>query len=171
MIRLAREYDLEQAASIYDEILDLEEQTISYTNWQKGKYPTINDARKAYSQETFYVGEDEGLIWGSMILNDVQLPEYNDIPWSIEADKVMVIHTLCISPRFTGKGKAKEMVLFAEKLAKDKGYEAIRLDTYEGNLPANTMYPKLGYKFAGSTEFFFQGFIHEILNCYEKKIH
>ena len=33
----------------------------------------------------------------------------------------------------------------------------MRLDTYEGNLPANTMYPKLGYTFVGRTEFFFQG--------------
>ena len=46
----------------------------------------------------------------------------------------------------------------------------IRLDTWEGNVPANAMYPKLGYRFAGATEFFFQGFIHEILNCYEKAL-
>ena len=47
----------------------------------------------------------------------------------------------------------------------------MRLDTYEGNLPANTMYPKLGYTFVGEgPEFFFQGFIREILNCYDKKL-
>ena len=38
------------------------------------------------------------------------------------------------------------------------------------NLPANAMYPKLGYTFADATEFFFQGYIHEILNCYEKAL-
>ncbi|TAH64769.1 MAG: GNAT family N-acetyltransferase [Anaerolineaceae bacterium] len=170
MIRLARENDLELAAKIYDDILDLEEETISYTNWQKGIYPTIKDAKKAYLEGTFYVGEDDGIIWGSMILNELQLPEYANIPWTIETDRVLVIHTLCISPNFTGKGKAKEFVKFAEKYAKDNGYEAIRLDTYEGNLPANSMYPKLGYRYAGCTEFFFQEYIHEILNCYEKKI-
>lgn len=170
MIRLAREEDLAQAAKIYDDVLDYEELTVNYTNWQRGKYPTINDAKNAYLQGTFYVGEDDGVIWGSMILNELQLPEYANVPWSIEADKVLVIHTLCISPLFRGKGKAKEMVVFAEKHAKDNGYEAIRLDTYEGNLPANNMYPKLDYLFAGSTDFFFQGYIHEILNCYEKKI-
>ena len=51
-----------------------------------------------------------------------------------------------------------------------KGKKVMRLDTYEGNLPANTMYPKLGYTFVGGTEFFFQGFIREILNCYDKKL-
>jgi GNAT superfamily N-acetyltransferase len=170
VIRLALEKDLERAAQIYDDIIDYEEQTISYTNWQKGKYPTIKDAEQAYLQGAFYIGEDDGVIWGSMILNDLQLSEYANISWSIEADKVLVIHTLCVSPRFKGKGKAKKLVLYAENLAKGLGYETIRLDTYEGNVPANTMYPKLGYKYAGCTEFFFQGYIHEILNCYEKKI-
>lgn len=46
----------------------------------------------------------------------------------------------------------------------------MRLDTYEGNLPANTMYPKFGYSLAGATEFLFQGFIRETLNCYEKAL-
>lgn len=35
---------------------------------------------------------------------------------------------------------------------------------------AKRMYPSIGYRFAGSTEFFFQGYIYEILNCCEKKL-
>lgn len=170
MIRLARETDLEQAAKIYEEIFDYEENTISYTNWQRGIYPTFKNAKDAYSQGFLFIGEDDGIIWGSMILNEVQLPEYANIPWQFKTDKILVIHTLCVSPRYKGKGRAKELVFFAEQLAMKHGYEAIRLDTYEGNLPANNMYPKLGYQFAGSTEFFFQEYIQEVLNCYEKKI-
>ena len=92
--------------------------------------------------------------------------------WSVPADPedVMVIHTLCISPRWAGRGKAREFVAFCEEEARRKGKKVMRLDTYEGNLPANTMYPKLGYTFVGGTEFFFQGFIREILNCYDKKL-
>ena len=32
------------------------------------------------------------------------------------------------------------------------------------------MYPALDYRYAGAAEFFFQGFIREILNCYEKAL-
>lgn len=170
MIRLAENKDLNQVACIYDDILDYEEQTVNYTTWLKGKYPTIKDAEKSFSQGTLFVGEEGGKLWGSVILNDIQLPEYGKIPWKTKTDKVLVIHTLCISPRFWGKGKASEFVLFTEELARGNGYGAIRLDTYEGNVPANKLYSKLGYSYAGNTEFFFQGFIHEILNCYEKKI-
>ena len=52
--------------------------------------------------------------------------------------------------------------------ARSQGCTVIRLDTYEGNEPAKAFYPKLGYRYAGATEFFFEGFIRENLVCFEK---
>ena len=85
MIRKAIPTDIPQAAAIYEAIFDREEETVSYTNWQRGAYPTEETARKALEAGTFYIGEDGGSIWGTTILNGVQLPEYADIPWSLEA--------------------------------------------------------------------------------------
>ena len=82
----------------------------------------------------------------------------------------MVIHTLCIRPRWTGRGKARELVSFCEEEARRQGKKVIRLDTYEGNVPANAMYPTLCYTLVGGTEFFFQGFVREVLNCYDKRL-
>ena len=81
-----------------------------------------------------------------------------------------MIHTLVIHPALGRRGYARQMVEFCEEESLRLGKTVIRLDTWEGNLPANRMYPSLGYSFAGATEFFFQGFIHEILNCYEKAL-
>ncbi len=85
MIRLATPADLSQAADIYEEILDREAQGPVYTNWQRGKYPTIDTARQALEAGTFYVGEENGVLWGVVNLNSVQLPEYGAIPWTIPA--------------------------------------------------------------------------------------
>ena len=173
MIRLASATDLPAIAEIYDAILAREESGGPvYTNWQRGKYPTVDTARQALDDGTLYVGEDAGLLWGVVNLNDVQLPEYGDIPWTIpaERDQVGVIHTLCIHPAQTGRGLARRMVALCEEEARRQGRTVMRLDTWEHNLPANRMYPALGYRFAGATEFFFQGFVHEILNCYEKAL-
>ena len=46
----------------------------------------------------------------------------------------------------------------------------MRFDTWEGNKPANHLYPAMGYRYAGSTDFFFMGYTHSILNLYEKKL-
>lgn len=173
MIRFATDADLPAIAAIYDAILTREETTGPvYTNWRRGKYPTIDTARQVLEAGTLYVGEDAGTIWGVVNLNGIQLPEYDAIPWSIpvERDQVGVIHTLCIHPAQAGRGRARQMVAFCEEEARRQGKTAMRLDTWEGNLPANHLYPTLGYHFAGGTEFFFQGYIHEILNCYEKAL-
>ena len=172
MIRLATPADLPQAADIYEEILLQDEQGPVYTNWQRGKYPTIDTARQALEAGTFYVGEEDGILWGVVNLNSIQLPEYDAIPWSIPAQpsEVGVIHTLVIRPSWSGRGKAREMVAFCEEEARRQGRKVIRLDTWEGNLPANRMYPTLGYRYAGQAEFFFMGFVRENLNCYEKAL-
>lgn len=172
MIRKATAADLPRIGEIYEAIFDKEDQGPAYTNWLRGSYPTTEDARKALEAGTLYVGEEDGALWGVVNLNGIQLPEYDKISWSIPAgrEEVGVIHTLCIHPAQSGKGLAKRMVAFCEETARAQGKTVIRLDTWEGNAPTNHLYPSVGYGFAGSTEFFFQGYVREILNCYEKKL-
>ena len=172
MIRLATASDLPAIGAIYNAILDQEDDGPVYTNWQRGKYPTIDTARQAQEAGTLYVGEEDGVLWGVVNLNGLQLPEYDAIPWSIPAarDEVGVIHTLCIRPSCHGRGYARQMVAFCEAEARRQGRKVIRLDTWEGNLPANRLYPSLGYRYAGQAEFFFMGFVRENLNCYEKAL-
>ena len=174
MIRLATAADLSAVAAVYDAILDREaESGVCYTNWQKGKYPTMATAKSILEAGTLYVGTDaDGTVWGSMNLNGLQLPEYGKINWSIPApdSQVAVIHTLTIHPDRKGRGLARQMVAFCEEEARRRGKAVMRLDTWEGNLPANRLYPSLGYRYAGASEFFFQGIIREVLNCYEKKL-
>lgn len=172
MIRKATAADLPRIGEIYEAIFDEEEQGPVYTNWLRGTYPTVDSARQVLEAGTLYVREGDGVLWGVVNLNGIQLPEYDQIPWTIPAEReeVGVIHTLCIHPAQSGKGLAKRMVAFCEETARAQGKTVIRLDTWEGNAPTNHLYPSIGYGFAGSTEFFFQGYIREILNCYEKKL-
>ena len=173
MIRPANPQDLPAIAAIYEAILAEEDaRPVSFTNWQRGKYPTVDTARAALEAGTLFTAEENGEVYGCVNLNGEQLPEYADIPWQYAAqdNEVGVIHTLVIHPAWSGKGKARELVAFCEKTCRRQGRTVMRLDTWEGNLPANRMYPALGYRFAGAAEFFFMGFIHETLNCYEKAL-
>lgn len=173
MIRLATAKDMEEAAKIYDEVLDYEAEHGTMTNWVKGKYPTGDTAKKALAAGTYYVGEDEnGRLYGTVNLNHVQPAEYGNIPWTMagEGDEVLVVHTLCIRPDCRGKNYAREFMAFAEELAKEKGCKVIRLDTWEGNEPAKKLYPSIGYRFAGETLVHFEQVIWETLVCFEKQL-
>jgi len=172
MIRKACAADLARIGEIYDAIFDREDRGPAYTNWLRGTYPSVENSRQALEAGTLYVGEEDGALWGVVNLNGVQLPEYDAIPWAVpaERERVGVIHTLCIHPARSRQGLARQMVAFCEETGRALGKTVIRLDTWEGNIPANRMYPSFGYRFAGAAEFFFQGYIHEILNCYEKAL-
>lgn len=105
MIRLANPSDLDAIAEIYEEILAAEDaRPVSYTNWQRGKYPTRDTAEAALEAGTLWVGEEDGAVYGCVNLNGEQLPEYDAIPWSVPAQpsEVGVIHTLVIRPSWSG---------------------------------------------------------------------
>ena len=173
MIRKATAADLDGVAAVYEAVLNREEQTgCHWTNWQSGVYPCRATAERALADGTLYVDEVNGHILGCANLNHVQPPEYGSISWTIQAKpkQVLVIHTLCIRPECAGGGRGRRFVAFAEGLATGQGCRVIRLDTYESNAPAAAFYPKLGYRLAGSAEFFFEGFARENLICFEKEL-
>lgn len=172
MIRKGTAADLDRAEEIYNEILDHQAATVNYTNWVKGLYPTRENARRALEAGTFYVMEDAGTVVGVANLNHIQPAEYANIRWTIPAqgEEVLVIHTLCIPPSCAGRGYARVFVAFAEALGRRQGCRCIRLDTYVGNLPAISLYTKLGYRDAGVTHFHFEQAIWEDLRCFEKSL-
>ena len=172
MIRKAVLSDLDSCAEIYREHFRHERETVPWTNWREGVYPTRETARKALEAGTLYVDEENGEIVSCANLNHVQPAEYAKIPWKYAAreDEVLVIHTLVCRPDRARSGCGSRFVAFAEALGRAQGCRVLRLDTYEGNTPARRFYAKLGYRPAGKTEFFFEGFIRETLVCFEKSL-
>ena len=173
MIRKATAADLDAVAAIYEAVLDREEATgCRWTNWERGVYPCRVTAEKALKEKTLYVAEAGGTILGCANLNHVQPPEYAKIPWTVAAKphEGLVSHTRRLHPDAAGGGLGRRFVAYAEGLAVGKECRAMRLDTYEGNAPAAAFYPKLGYRLAGETEFFFEGFRRETLICFEKAL-
>ena len=59
---------------------------------------------------------------------------------------------------------------FALEHGRKLGCKAMRLDTYEFNEPAAKLYTKLGFRYVGITEFFFEQAILENLICFEYKL-
>lgn len=172
MIRRAVEQDLDAVEQSYTELLTYEAQHGGHSNWVLNVYPTRETAKKACLEEVLYVMYEEDELCASMILNQVQLADYQQIPWKYPAkdEEVAVIHTLCIPPSKAGNGYGKQMVAYALEKAKEWGLKAIRLDTFAGNKPAASLYEKLGFRYAGTATVLFQGAIPEDLIFFEKQI-
>ena len=170
-IRKATYEDVEKVAAGYSELAEHEKNTVSYTNWQFDYYPTLKTAQASFENGTLYVFEKDGKVCASMILNHIQPCEHEKIIWKYKAHdaETLVIHTLCVNPSESGKGYGKAMVNFAHEFAKETGCKVIRLDTYVGNTPAQALYKKLGYEYAGTEYVYFEG-KHKELMYFEYKL-
>lgn len=150
-IRLATAKDLDEVSALYDSLNLHLETNVNYAGWAIGRYPTMQTAQDALSENSLYVYEENLQILGTVILNSQQPESYRDASWSedIPAKQVLSVHTLAVHPKFLYRKIGEELLLFAEECAKRQNMLCIRLDTLLRNLPAARLYRRLGYKEAG----------------------
>lgn len=166
LFRPAAESDLDAIERHYTELLTHEAETgRSTTNWSLGVYPTRQTAAAALAAGTLWVLAREGKPVASVILNHHQDDFYATIGWQYPAppEQVLVVHTLCIPPRYAGQGLGRECVSRIKQQAAAMGCAVIRLDTWAGNVPAVTLYQKNGFSLCGRAQVLFQGKIPEEL--------
>ena len=139
--------DVDKLARLYDDLNDFLNSDINHPGWIKGVYPVRQIAEAGINEQNLYVVRREGQIIGSIILNHHPKPAYDKAVWSIESDysKIFVIHTLVVHPDFLKAGIGKKLISFACELGKKLNIKAIRLDTYEKNIPAIKLYEKFGF--------------------------
>lgn len=171
LIRRAEGRDIDAVEQSYIDLLTHEEAQGGHSGWVLGVYPTRQVAETALQAGTLYVLEEDGLC-ASMILNQVEPQDYRQIPWAYAAgdEQVLVIHTLCVPPAKAGRGYAGQMVRYALAEASARGMKALRLDTYAQNIPAASLYKKMGFRYAGSAQVLFQGCIPQRQIFFEIKV-
>ncbi len=172
MIRKAKDCDISEIVSIYEEILALEEAGEITTGWMKGIYPIEKTALSALSEGTLYVLEQEGKVLASAVINQKAADGYDKASWEVDAEsnEILVIHTLTVSPSASGKGYGTEFIRFYEAMGKEMKLKDLRLDTNERNTSARTLYKKLGYKEVGIVQSDFNGLGKVNLVCLEKAL-
>lgn len=148
MIRKSAFNDIEKIEDTYNEHFKHEMEHGAFTVFKKGIYPTRKDIENAVNSGTLYVYEKDNNIVGSIIVDKVQPPEYAEIVWekNFKGNEVMVIHLLMVRPNMAGKGVATSLVQYAMELAKNNSCGVLRLDTGSQNIPALSLYKKLGFQ-------------------------
>ena len=172
MIRKATEKDIKAIAKIYEDIHTEEEKGVLCIGWQRGVYPTEQTAADSVAKGDMFVCERDGLVIGAAKINKDQVDVYAYGDWEFPADdeKVMVLHTLVVSPVVQTSGIGKEFVKFYEEYALAEGCPYLRMDTNECNKRARAFYEKTGYKEIGIVPCVFNGIDGVNLVLLEKKL-
>ena len=159
MIRKATKADIKAISALYEKAIDFEDSHIKYTSWQKGIYPTADTAKAGIERDSLFVFEENGSLLASVVLNHKQPPEYRKAKWTLSPSykEILVIHTLCVDPDYSGGGIGTTLVNFIKEYAKSSGCVTIRLNTTAKNEPAKHLYEKNGFRIADTKKILLNG--------------
>lgn len=147
-IYTAEEFEFSDVRAFYHTLIDAMKNSPYNIGWKKDVYPSIDFLKDSIKKRELFIGKEDDVIIGAMVLNHACNPGYREFEWKTKAaeNEISVIHALGIHPDFAGRGCAKQFVAFALKKAEDHHQKAVRLDVLKGNLPAERLYTGLGFQ-------------------------
>lgn len=171
-IELGREKDIDELEQLYDDLNDYLEKEINYPGWKKGVYPVRQNAIDGIENGNLYVARNNGKIVGSLILSHEPEPAYYEAKWSFESNysDVFVVYTFVVHPSFLKCGVGKALIDFSIEHSIKSHVKSIRLDVYEGNIPAIKLYEKCGFKYIDTVDLGLGNYGLNWFKLYEKII-
>ena len=158
-IKKAEIIDLEKIINFYHLLIDEMIDSKYEIGWKKNIYSTQDFLSESISEGNLYFGLIENEIASCMIINNKFNKSYKKFSgWKVNAatKKILVIHALGVSKKFSGKGIAKEMVNYAINFARLKNCNSMRLDVLSGNIPAEKLYSGLGFEHLTTIKMFYE---------------
>lgn len=165
-IRKATLHDLEVVCSI---ILDCKRSMTESGDVQwPDHHPSPEEVKKGVVSGQHFIASIGEEVVGGVLLNHSSDEQYKSIDWRFRDDNPLIVHRLAVSPKFQGRGVAKELMRFAERYARLNGCVALRLDTFGENKTSSIFYEKLGYERAGTIQM--PQYMPGNYVCYEKEV-
>ena len=115
-------------------------------------YPNAEIISQDLEMMTYYVSIFNEEIIGGINIDQNQDKTYLEIDWEDKSNSFLVVHRLAVKEEYWNKKIGKDLMLFTEKLVKEKELKSIRLDTYSGNPKAIEFYRRLGYRELGTID-------------------
>ena len=171
-IELGTSADIDELEKLYDELNDYLATTVNYPGWIKGIYPVREDAVSGVNDNSLFVARCDGKIVGSVILNHQPEKAYENIKWKIDVDysHIFVVRTFVVHPSFLQMGVGRALMNYSLELAQRLGLSSVRLDVYEKNLPAISLYEKCGFDFIDTVDLGLGKYGLDWFKLYEKVI-
>ncbi len=146
--------DIDELEQLYNDLNDHLANGKNYPGWIKGVYPVRQNAVDGIKNGTLFVARSNGKIAGSIILSHVPEPAYRQGNWNFDLDysEVLVVYTFVVHPDFMKMGVGTALLDFAKAKAEREGIRSLRLDVFEGNMPAIRLYESWGFQYAGTVD-------------------
>ena len=144
---------LENVLALYHRTIGYLENHINYPKWSS-LHPSDQSIVGSVKAGELYVCIEGDTVLGAVVLSEDPEGYYESGDWSreLKTGEYLVIHALAVDPSFAHKGIGAFMVEQSIEIARKGGYQALRLDVVPENIPAERLYEKLGFSFAGTKD-------------------
>lgn len=116
-------------------------------------YPAISDVSKDIKEGTLTLVKQGGKLVAVYTLNKHQDAAYKFGDFKDNSDNYIVLHRLCVNPKYEGMGIAARTLKHIDEEALKEGFSSIRLDAFTKNPRAVKLYENAGYNYAGDAYF------------------
>lgn len=143
MIRRAEADDAERILTLYGSVKDS-----PFCTWNE-YYPSEEEVYPDIDRGDLFVMEEDGILIGTISLTEEDDADHLPL-WKLTEDlKTGELERVCVSPAFSGRGLALELVKAGEEILRERGCGGARLLCAKINLPAYRTYIKAGYSVSG----------------------
>lgn len=124
---------------------------MNFNQWNED-YPNEEVFKEDIKARELYLYKEENEILGFICINQKFEPEFlKQISFNKNYDKkTFYLHRLAVKESAKGKGVAQKLLYFCEDFAKKQGFASLRADTHSKNIPMNSLFKKLNFKFCGA---------------------
>lgn len=117
--------------------------------WQDG-YPTADIIAQDIARAESYVIEIDRSVAATAVISFAGEVTYNSIDGAwLNDNSYVVVHRLAVRNSVLRSGLARQMMLYAEELALQRGVNNIRVDTHIDNKAMQSLLNNLGFVFCG----------------------
>ncbi|MBE5959956.1 MAG: GNAT family N-acetyltransferase [Lachnospiraceae bacterium] len=162
--------DLDELEHLYNNLNDYLSTHTNYPGWAKNVYPTRETAAAGIKEDALYVARESGRIAGTFILRHTPEEGYQKADWHIDLDycDILVLYTFAVHPDYFGRGIGTKLLTFIQSHAASHHIKAIRLDVYEKNTPAISLYQKCGFQYIATVDLGYSSYGLEHFKLYQK---
>ena len=150
--------DMSRVCRFYRLVCDKQATDLYTPRWHYGIYPDEEELHEHIRRRELLLGLEGGGLAAALVLLDHEDPEYRDAPWQFSeaSNRVCVWHLFAVSPVYRGRHVGREMLLRVLRLCRQRGFRAVHLDVTKGNIAAERLYTRLGFRFVGEKDVFYE---------------
>ena len=155
-LKIAEAAETEEICRFYESVCAYQEGQEYGPVWHYGIYPDAEELEEHVRNGELLLLRRDGEIAAAMVVLGHEDEMYREVPWTVREEPIAVLHLFAVGEAFRGLGLGKTALRLLIERERGRGSRAIHLDVVKGNLPAERLYERMGFRYLEEREVWYE---------------